>query len=369
MTTTAAHRTKFAWFDARTVAPEMLGHLLPSLHRHGYTAVVLTPDQTSATETPLAKVGLVGDGARDQGAFDVLLGEADDLAGLSAPVEVALRAHVTDADSLERACGRLGEVDYLVISFEDDTKIPLEIVLAHAEKTKARVVTEVADGTDAEVVLAVLEAGSDGILVRDAEMQDAILAGDAVIGRSRSLHVDLLAAEVTECRHVGTGERVCIDTCSYLGLDEGLLVGSFARGGLLVCSETHPLPYMPTRPFRVNAGSLSSYVLGPGGRTWYLSDLRAGHELLAVSTDGSARTVVVGRAKIERRPLFQITVRTEAGTDFSLIVQEDWHVRVFGAAGEVRNVTTLAPGDQLLGHLTDPARHVGMPVTEWIVEQ
>ena len=38
-----------------------------------------------------------------------------------------------------------------------------------------------------------------------------------------------------------------------------VLVGSFGGGFLLCCSETHPLPYMPTRPFRVNAGAVSSY--------------------------------------------------------------------------------------------------------------
>jgi len=34
-------------------------------------------------------------------------------------------------------------------------------------------------------------------------------------------------------------------------------VGAFGGGFLLCCSETHPLPYMPTRPFRVNAGAVS----------------------------------------------------------------------------------------------------------------
>ena len=30
---------------------------------------------------------------------------------------------------------------------------------------------------------------------------------------------------------------------------------------ILCVSETHPLPYMPTRPFRVNAGAIHSYTL------------------------------------------------------------------------------------------------------------
>jgi hypothetical protein len=46
------------------------------------------------------------------------------------------------------------------------------------------------------------------------------------------------------------------------------------------------------------------------GKTKYLSELRAGSEVLAVSSQGTARSVVVGRVKIEKRPLVLVeTVR------------------------------------------------------------
>ena len=60
----------------------------------------------------------------------------------------------------------------------------------------------------------------------------------------------------------------------------GFLVGSFGGGFLLCCSETHPLPYMPTRPFRVNAGAVSSYILSSQDRTNYLSELRQGDTVI-----------------------------------------------------------------------------------------
>src|SRR5207248_6483678 len=114
---------------------------------------------------------------------------------------------------------------------------------------------------------------------------------------------DLLLVEltVTGISHVGVGERACVDTCAYLRQDEGILVGSHARGLVLCASETHPLPYMPTRPFRVNAGAIMSYTLAGGGFTRYLSELTTGGRVLAVDVKGITRLVTVGRAKIESR--------------------------------------------------------------------
>jgi 3-dehydroquinate synthase class II len=105
---------------------------------------------------------------------------------------------------------------------------------------------------------------------------------------------------VTEIADAGTGDRVCVDTCSNFFLDEGLLVGAFGGGFLLCCSETHPLPYMPTRPFRVNAGAVSSYILSSPERTNYLSELRQGHTVTAVRVNGDTGPVVVGRPRSKR---------------------------------------------------------------------
>jgi 3-amino-4-hydroxybenzoic acid synthase len=165
------------------------------------------------------------------------------------------------------------------------------------------------------------------------------------------------------------GERACLDTCSLLGKDEGLLVGSFASGLVLTVSETHPLPYMPTRPFRVNAGAIHSYTLAPGGRTRYFSELSAGSQLLAARANGELRTVTLGRVKIERRPLLSISATGPDGQRANIIVQDDWHVRLLGPDGLPRNVTELRPGHALLGFLPDDARHVGYPVREFCIEQ
>ena len=147
-----------------------------------------------------------------------------------------------------------------------------------------------------------------------------------------------------------------------------MLVGSYAHGYILCCSETHPLPYMPTRPFRVNAGALHSYTLGPDNRTNYLSEVGSGSTLLAVGADGRTRRVVVGRAKLESRPLLEIRAHAGNGQLVSLTVQDDWHVRVLGPGGKVLNVTELQAGDELLGYLAADKRHVGWPIGEFCRE-
>jgi 3-amino-4-hydroxybenzoic acid synthase len=155
-----------------------------------------------------------------------------------------------------------------------------------------------------------------------------------------------------------------VDTCSYLNRDEGILVGSRSQGLVLCVSETHPLPYMPMRPFRVNAGAIMSYTLADHEHTRYLCELRAGATVLAVRADGRTRPVTVGRVKIETRPLLAVDAVAPSGETVNLILQDDWHVRVLAPGGVVRNSTELRPGDEVLGFLPGRERHVGYPIDE-----
>lgn len=61
--------------------------------------------------------------------------------------------------------------------------------------------------------------------------------------------------------------------------------------------------YINSRPFRVNAGAVHAYVQVPGQRTGYLSEMCAGREVVVVDGYGNSRTSVVGRAKVEKRPM------------------------------------------------------------------
>ena len=129
------------------------------------------------------------------------------------------------------------------------------------------------------------------------------------------------------------------------------------------------LPYMEKRPFRVNAGGIHSYVYSSDGRTQYMSELRAGASVSVVSTEGVSRNVPVGRVKTEVRPLRLLEAEFESGERINVLMQDDWHVRIFGADGSVRNITELKPGDEVLAHLAEPGRHVGIAISETIEER
>ncbi|WP_055529338.1 3-dehydroquinate synthase II family protein [Streptomyces graminilatus] len=273
---------------------------------------------------------------------------------------------VRDDRTLQLSCAGAMVLPYTVIHFADPTKIPLEIVLAAAESADGKLVTVVDGLEEAAIVFDVLERGSDGILFTPRSADEVFALARLLEATTPQLTLSTLTVE--SIRHVGLGDRVCVDTCSHFEEDEGILVGSYSSGFVLCCSETHPLPYMPTRPFRVNAGALHSYTLGPDNRTNYLSEVGSGSALLAVGADGRTRRVVVGRAKLESRPLLEIRTHAEDGRLVSLTVQDDWHVRVLGPGGKVLNVTELRTGDELLGYLAADKRHVGLPIGEFCKE-
>ncbi|MGR4852732.1 3-dehydroquinate synthase II family protein [Streptomyces sp. LARHCF252] len=307
--------------------------------------------------------------------IDVLLrrfGSEDELDALAAGnraaggTPAAGLIDVRDDRTLQLSCAGAMKLPYTVIHFADPTKIPLEIVLAAAEPADGKLVTVVDDLEEAAIVFDVLERGSDGILYAPRSADEVFALARLLQATTPQLELSTLTVE--SIRHVGLGDRVCVDTCSHFEEDEGILVGSYSSGFVLCCSETHPLPYMPTRPFRVNAGALHSYTLGPDNRTNYLSEVGSGSVLLGVGADGRTRRVVVGRAKLESRPLLEIRTHAEDGRLVSLTVQDDWHVRVLGPGGKVLNVTELRTGDELLGYLATDKRHVGLPIGEFCKE-
>ncbi|MGF1429273.1 3-dehydroquinate synthase II family protein [Kitasatospora sp. LaBMicrA B282] len=283
-------------------------------------------------------------------------------------VEFGRFVEIVDADTLEEACHSARTEPWSLLLFRDPTKIPLEIVIAAAAQSQGNIITVAKDVAEARIIFGVLEHGSEGVMLAPEAVGDATALKAAAEGGPGEL--TLVELEVVRTEHVGMGERACVDTCSYFRQDEGILVGSHSKGMILCVSETHPLPYMPTRPFRVNAGAIMSYTIaGEHGRTNYLSELQAGSKVLAVDVKGQTRVVTVGRVKIESRPLISIDAVAPNGQAVNLILQDDWHVRVLGPAGIVLNSTELKPGDKVLGYLPTADRHVGYPIDEFCVEK
>ena len=104
----------------------------------------------------------------------------------------------------------------------------------------------------------------------------------------------------------------------------------------LVHSETVPTEYIPTRPFRVNAGALHSYILGAEGKTRYLSELRSGDKVQLVGKSGSRRDAIVGRIKMERRPLVMIEAECD-GQEGTAMLQNAETIRLVRPDGTPRD--------------------------------
>ncbi|MCS7480019.1 3-dehydroquinate synthase II family protein [Umezawaea endophytica] len=359
-----------AWIDLRTVAQQHVEGVVDAAIHSRLHGVVSDDPAVLATLPPTIVSVLVGEEegftgitatvVADQAELDALVLAAGDRDNVAAWVDVR------DDRTLQLACAAAVALPYSIVWFADPTKIPLEIVLAAADRAPGKLFTVCGDIEEASIVVDVLERGSEGVMLAPKDATEVFALSRMLEATSPKLELATLIVDRIE--HHGLGDRVCVDTCTHFEEDEGILVGSFSTGFLLSCSETHPLPYMPTRPFRVNAGALHSYVLGPENRTNYLSELHSGSTVLAVNSEGRTRRVVVGRSKLESRPLLSITAHSVDGVVVSLTVQDDWHVRLLGPGGKVRNVTELQQGDELLGYLATDQRHVGIPIGEFCKE-
>lgn len=366
---------KLCWIDIRETNGTTGAIVEEAVHQK-VSGIVASRPSDLETVPPTVKRVLFpnGDGLpEDFGAADIVIVDADEYADIRSlrerhpEVEFGRFVEVVDADTLDTACEIASRDDWGLVEFRDPTKIPLEIVLAAADSAEGSLITQVSDIEEAEIVFGVLEHGSDGVMMVPGKVGDATELVEAAQAQPDDL--ELVHLQVTGISHVGMGERACVDTSTYLRKDEGILVGSHSQGMILGCSETHPLPYMPTRPFRVNAGGLHSYTIGADGRTNYLSELHSGSKVTAVDSQGRTRLVTVGRVKIETRPLLSIDAVAPDGRTVNLIVQDDWHVRVLGPGGAVLNVTELGSGDEVLGWLPTEKRHVGYPIDEFCIEQ
>ena len=363
--------SRLCWLDIRSTGGATAAVVEEALHQGIHAVVAADPEALATLPPTIGKVLVVDAVPADFGAADtvILPGPTRDhheLVAAHPDIRFGRYVEIVDAATLEDACTAARDERVAVLDFRDPTKIPLEIVLAAAAQADGTIVTVAHDVEEAEIIFGVLEVGSDGVLMAARTVGDATALRRAALGTTGE--IDLVELEVTGTKHVGMGERACVDTCTYFGQDEGILVGSHSKGMVLCVSETHPLPYMPTRPFRVNAGAIHSYTVGQAGRTHYLSEQQSGSKVLAVDTKGRTRVVTVGRVKIETRPLRSIDAVAPDGRPVNLIVQDDWHVRLVGPGGTVLNSTELRPGDRVLGYLPSKNRHVGYPINEFCRE-
>ena len=268
----------------------------------------------------------------------------------------------------ENLASLLGKrADYLILLGSDWKVIPLENIIADLQKEKVKLIAAVSDYDEAKLALETLEHGTDGILLFPRDISQIKKVAD-LIEKIQQETYQLLPATITRVEPVGTGDRVCVDTCSMMQLGEGMLIGSYSQGLFLVHSESLESEYVASRPFRVNAGPVHAYVMTPGNKTKYLSELETGDEVLTVDQEGNTRTAIVGRVKIEKRPLMLVEAEYE-GVVLRTLLQNAETIRLVGEDGNPISVADLKVGDKIMVYLDPNARHFGMAIEESIIEK
>jgi 3-dehydroquinate synthase II len=250
----------------------------------------------------------------------------------------------------------------VVVKGGDWTIIPLENLLSRTNN----LFVEIGDLREATTALHVLEKGVDGVVVNNTDPE--AVRGIVTALKKSSETLQLMTARVRRVEPLGLGDRVCVDTCSSMGMGEGMLVGNSSQAFFLVHSESVENPFVNTRPFRVNAGPVHAYLRLPDGKTKYLSEVRAGDEVLIVNFEGRSYPAVVGRAKVERRPLALVEV---LGTDelHSVILQNAETIRLTQPDGKAVSLVDLREGSEILVYREKAGRHFGVPIDETIMER
>ncbi|MDP6459866.1 MAG: 3-dehydroquinate synthase II [Candidatus Hydrothermarchaeota archaeon] len=256
--------------------------------------------------------------------------------------------------------------DYVVVVGKDWTVIPLENLIAELQKEEVKVIAGVKDAEEAKLAFETLEVGVGGVLLETSDINQIKRASE--LTQKGVDKLELHAAKITKLKQVGMGDRVCVDTASLLKVGEGMLLGSQGEGLFLIHSETLESEYVASRPFRVNAGAVHAYILAPDGKTRYLSEISAGNEVMAVDAKGNTRSVIVGRVKIEKRPL--ILVEAECGgMTYKTLLQNAETINLVGRGGKPISIAKLKTGNEVMLYVKMVGRHFGMEVEESVIER
>jgi 3-dehydroquinate synthase II len=282
--------------------------------------------------------------------------------GTAVAIEIIMRDR-NDQEKVSKSL--LLKPDYLLVDCPDWKIIPIENLIAES-RGRSRLLAKTRSTQESKTLLSVLELGVDGICLTNTRPEE--IRGTHELFHAQAPDVPLSAAKVTSIRPIGTGARVCVDTCEILEPGEGLLTGSSSQALFLVEGEVYLNDHVNPRPFRVNAGPVSLYVFAQDGKTRYLSELEAGEPILLVNKQGRTRNVDIARVKIERRPMVLVEASV-ASRSVKTIVQNAETVRLVTNEGS-KSVRDIKPGDELLVRYEEGGRHFGTRVAdEMIIER
>ena len=287
---------------------------------------------------------------------------------------------IDSESSQEYARSLVGSVEWLVLEFSDWSMIPIENLLAACEGTPTKIAAVISTpeqaqgagfalerGVEALVVWSSIALVEAALIVKSQRLEHALQGYDDKSSFSGKVGIGKLT--ITSIESGGTAERYCIDMTRLLDHGEGLLLGSNASSFLFVHGETLESEFVPTRPFRVNAGPPHAYVRMANGETKYLSELQAGDEILLVNTEGMSRSAMIGRLKIEIRPMILIKWVDENDKEGSMFLQQAETVRVVGLDKKTKSITALKEGEIVIGWCDIGARHIGVSISSTVTER
>lgn len=229
------------------------------------------------------------------------------------------------------------------IACKDWKLIPPKELLVLSKKM--RIIARAGSFEEAKEILEIFDKAIAGIFLFPARSKDLEKLQRYFSGEGE---IPLEEAAITEIRKTDPGARSCVDTCELMSENEGLLVGFEANGFMLIQAEV-PEEAREAHPFRINAGAVSLYTMLPENKTKYLAEIETGDDVLIVDRKGKARKALVGRNRIERRPLVFITAKAGEKTVKALLQDSD-NVFVMTPKGS-RSVPKLKKGDEILVHL------------------
>jgi len=290
--------------------------------------------------------------------------------------QVGRRVDVSNSTGQAQARAMAGSVEWILLDLGEWKMIPIENIIAACDGGPTKVAARISSAEQVLGAAFALEIGVDALLVDENTLSTALIAksqrGEVATETSDEIstnEIELSNLEVIEVREGGVGDRVCVDLTSMLEQEEGMIVGSSSKSMVLVHGETVESEFVPTRPFRVNAGAAHSYIMMADGTTSYLSELKMGDEVLVVNSNGDSRNCVVGRVKIEKRPFILFRWKNENYNEAGVLLQQAETVRLISESRGLVSVTELVPGMKLLGWNGGAGRHVGQTISAEVDEK
>lgn len=290
--------------------------------------------------------------------------------------QVGRRVDVSNSEGQSKARAMAGSVEWILLDLGEWKMIPIENIIAACDGGPTKVAARISSPEQVLGAAFALQIGVDALLVDEKTLQTALIAksqrGEVTIDaidETDKEELELSLLEVIEVSEGGVGDRVCVDLTSLLEPGEGMIVGSSSKSMVLVHGETVESEFVPTRPFRVNAGASHSYIMMADGSTSYLSELKMGDEILVVNSKGETRNCVVGRVKIEKRPFILFRWKNENYNEAGVLLQQAETVRLISESHGLVSVTELVPGMKLLGWNGGAGRHVGQTISAKVDER